>query len=102
MENSNVPAVLEKPESCTPKNATFPEGFEEDFCGVMNGFRFARVLLWEHADRIRSGELKELAPFLPHFRFALARRFQNLAQKFSIRESGFSQSFGLREGGSCD
>ncbi len=49
------------------KYATFPEGFEEEFCGVTNGFRFARVLLWEHAERIRSGELKELAPFLPLF-----------------------------------
>ena len=47
--------------------ATFPEGFEDELGGLSNGFRFARVLLWEHADRIRSGELKELAPFLPLF-----------------------------------
>ncbi len=49
------------------KYVTFPDGFEEDLGGLKNGFRFTRVLLWEHAGRIRSGELKELAPFLPLF-----------------------------------
>lgn len=47
--------------------ATFPDGFEDELAGLKNDFRFVRVLLWEHADRIRSGELKELAPFLPLF-----------------------------------
>jgi predicted transposase YdaD len=47
--------------------ATFPESYEDELGGLRNGHRFARVLLWEHADRIRSGELKELAPFLPLF-----------------------------------
>ncbi len=47
--------------------ATFPDGFEEELAGLTNGFRFVRVLLWEHADRIRNGKLKELAPFLPLF-----------------------------------
>lgn len=44
--------------------ATFPEGYEEELGGMRNDHRFARILLWEHAERIRSGELKELAPFL--------------------------------------
>ncbi len=44
--------------------ATFPESYEDELGGLRNDHRFARVLLWEHADRIRSGELKELAPFL--------------------------------------
>lgn len=47
--------------------ATFPESYEDELGGVRNGHRFTRVLLWEHADRIHSGELKELAPFLPLF-----------------------------------
>ncbi len=46
------------------KYATFPEGYEQAFGGLKNRHSFERVLLWEHADRIRSGELKELAPFL--------------------------------------
>ncbi len=47
--------------------ATFPESYADELYGLRNTHRFARVLLWEHADRIRSGELKELAPFLPLF-----------------------------------
>lgn len=46
---------------------TFPEEYEDELGGLQNSHRFSCVLLWEHADRIRSGELKELAPFLPLF-----------------------------------
>jgi predicted transposase YdaD len=49
------------------KYATFPPGYEQSFGGLRNQHGFERVLLWEHADRIRNGELKELAPFLPLF-----------------------------------
>ncbi len=47
--------------------ATFPESYKDELGGLCNDHCFARVLLWEHADRIRGGELKELAPFLPLF-----------------------------------
>jgi len=49
------------------KYATFPDGYEDELGGLTNSHRFARILLWEHEERIRSGELKELAPFLPLF-----------------------------------
>lgn len=49
------------------KYATFPDGYEDELGGLTNAHRFARILLWEHEERIRSGELKELAPFLPLF-----------------------------------
>lgn len=49
------------------KYATFPDGYEDELGGLTNSHRFARLLLWEHEERIRSGELKELAPFLPLF-----------------------------------
>ncbi len=49
------------------KYATFPTGYEQTMGSLRNQHGFERVLLWEHADRIRSGELKELAPFLPLF-----------------------------------
>lgn len=44
--------------------ATFPDSYEDELGGLTNAHRFARILLWEHEERIRSGELKELAPFL--------------------------------------
>ncbi len=44
--------------------ATFPDGYEDALDGLTNAHRFARILLWEHEERIRSGELKELSPFL--------------------------------------
>ncbi len=44
--------------------ATFPEGYEDEIGGLTTKHVFSRILLWEHAERIRSGELKELAPFL--------------------------------------
>ncbi|MFQ5631801.1 MAG: DUF4351 domain-containing protein [bacterium] len=46
---------------------TFPGSYEQRLGGLSNRHSFARILLWEHEDRIRSGELKELAPFLPLF-----------------------------------
>jgi hypothetical protein len=47
--------------------ATFPDGYEDELGGLTNAHRFVRILLWEHEERIRSGELKELAPFMPLF-----------------------------------
>ncbi len=47
--------------------ATFPDGYEDAIGGLTTKHVFSRILLWEHADRIRSGELKELAPFLALF-----------------------------------
>ncbi|MEK7729393.1 MAG: DUF4351 domain-containing protein [candidate division KSB1 bacterium] len=47
--------------------ATFPEGYEDEIGGLTTKHVFSRILLWEHAERIRSGELKELAPFLALF-----------------------------------
>ncbi|MDZ7362101.1 MAG: DUF4351 domain-containing protein [candidate division KSB1 bacterium] len=49
------------------KYAAFPDGYENELGGLVNAHRFARILLWEHEARIRSGELTELAPFLPLF-----------------------------------
>jgi hypothetical protein len=46
------------------KYATFPDSYEDELGGLTNVHRFARILLWEHEERIRNGELKELAPFL--------------------------------------
>jgi hypothetical protein len=46
------------------KYATFPNGYEDELGGLTNAHRFVRILLWEHEERIRSGELKELAPFM--------------------------------------
>jgi len=47
--------------------ANFPAGYDDEIASLSNSHRFARLLLWEHEARIRSGELKELAPFLPLF-----------------------------------
>jgi predicted transposase YdaD len=47
--------------------ASFPSGFENCAGGFANQYQLARVLLWEHEDRILSGELKEFAPFLALF-----------------------------------
>lgn len=44
--------------------ATFPDTYSVAFGDLRNDFRFAALRLWEHADRIRSGELWELAPLL--------------------------------------
>jgi hypothetical protein len=44
--------------------ATFPAEYRVASLGVENAFRFHAVCLWEHQERIRSGELPELAPLL--------------------------------------
>jgi predicted transposase YdaD len=46
------------------KYETFPYIYETQAGLLKNSHVFARILLWEHKDRILSGELKELAPFL--------------------------------------
>jgi len=44
--------------------ATFPETDREEVAGIANEFQFAALRLRDHADRIRRGELWELAPLL--------------------------------------
>jgi predicted transposase YdaD len=45
----------------------FPDEYSVRLDGVLTVNRFTRVLLWEYAERIRNGELKELAPLLVLF-----------------------------------
>jgi len=49
------------------KYRTFPFEYVTKLDGIEMSTRFPRVLLWEYADRIRSGEFKELAPLLVLF-----------------------------------
>jgi hypothetical protein len=44
--------------------ATFPDSYEDRLGNLVNIHRFVKIQLWEHIERIRKGELKELAPFL--------------------------------------
>lgn len=44
--------------------ASFPDAYRVEAGGLTNEFRFPTVRLWEEAERIRSGELAELAPLL--------------------------------------
>lgn len=43
---------------------SFPKRYRAEAGGLTNEFRFHTIHLWEHAARIRSGELAELAPLL--------------------------------------
>jgi predicted transposase YdaD len=45
----------------------FPDEYSVRLDGVVTVTRFTRILLWEYAERIRNGELKELAPLLVLF-----------------------------------
>ncbi len=49
------------------KYTTFPDSFKNRIGNLANQFVLAKILLWEHEARILSGELRELAPFLPLF-----------------------------------
>ncbi len=49
------------------RHAVFPDQFEIRLGALANEFRLASVRLWESEARILSGELRELAPFLPLF-----------------------------------
>jgi len=49
------------------KYRIFPDEYIAQIDGIEMTTRFARVLLWEYADRIRSGEFNELAPLLVLF-----------------------------------
>lgn len=49
------------------KYRSFPDEYNAQIDGIEMTTRFARVLLWDYADRIRSGEFKELAPLLVLF-----------------------------------
>ncbi|HLJ55380.1 MAG TPA: hypothetical protein VKT77_10100 [Chthonomonadaceae bacterium] len=44
--------------------ATFPDRYTVSAGSLVTEFRFTAIRLWEYADRIRSGELAELAPLL--------------------------------------
>ena len=44
--------------------ATFPDRYSVSVGALRTEFSFTAVRLWEYADRIRSGELAELAPLL--------------------------------------
>jgi predicted transposase YdaD len=46
------------------RRARFPTAYIVRRGGARNRFEFATVRLWEHAERIRSGDLQELAPLL--------------------------------------
>jgi hypothetical protein len=46
------------------KYTAFPDSFENRVGSLSNQFVLAKVLLWEHKERILSDELIELAPFL--------------------------------------
>lgn len=43
---------------------TFPDSYEDRLGNLVNSHRFVKIQLWEHIERIRKGELRELAPFL--------------------------------------
>lgn len=44
--------------------STFPNHYSVQVAGLISSFQFPTIRLWEHADRIRSGELWQLAPLL--------------------------------------
>lgn len=44
--------------------ATFPNRYPVEVAGFTTRYEFTALRLWEHADRIRTGELWELAPLL--------------------------------------
>jgi predicted transposase YdaD len=44
--------------------ATFPDSYSTSLGNLRNSFGFEVVRLWEHAERIRSGDLWDLAPLL--------------------------------------
>lgn len=46
------------------RRRTFPASYVARAGGLRNEFLFEKIHLWEHADRIRRGELPELAPLL--------------------------------------
>ncbi|MDZ7362038.1 MAG: DUF4351 domain-containing protein [candidate division KSB1 bacterium] len=68
------------------KYETFPYIYETQAGLLKNSHVFARILLWEHKDRILSGKLKELAPFLSLFedkpKVSLLEREKELIAQF--------------------
>jgi predicted transposase YdaD len=59
-----IPAVLTVVYLAKGDRAAFPAIHRVEGGGLVNEYRFHTIHLWEHADRIRSGELRELAPLL--------------------------------------
>jgi predicted transposase YdaD len=59
-----IPAILVVLYLEKGDRATFPDAYTVVRDGLTNRFEFHAIRLWEHADRIRSGELPELAPLL--------------------------------------
>jgi predicted transposase YdaD len=70
LKNAALTAQLELPVILTVvyltrgSHSTFPAAYIVGGEGLTNEYRFHTIRLWEHADRIRGGELPELAPLL--------------------------------------
>jgi predicted transposase YdaD len=60
----NVPVALLAIYLERGRYRTFPAAYEAAVGSLKTGFAFDTIHLWEHADRIRGGELAELAPLL--------------------------------------
>ena len=59
-----MPVILSALYLTRGKNRSFPDTYQIEANGLTKDHRFHTIRLWEHAERIRSGELKELAPLL--------------------------------------
>jgi predicted transposase YdaD len=59
-----IPVVLMAVYLTRGDRATFPDGYTIQGGSLRNQYLFEVIRLWEHAERIRSGELPELAPLL--------------------------------------
>lgn len=59
-----IPTVLAVVYLARGDRATFPSIHRVEGGGLANEYRFHTIRLWEHAERIRNGELRELAPLL--------------------------------------
>jgi hypothetical protein len=59
-----IPVVLMAVYLTRGDRATFPDAYTIEGGGLRNNNRFEVIRLWEHAERIRGGELSELAPLL--------------------------------------
>jgi predicted transposase YdaD len=64
-EELKIPVVLLVIYLRKTDRATFHDSFNVGSGPLKNRYTFATVRLWEQADRIRGGELVELAPLLP-------------------------------------
>lgn len=60
----DIPVILTAVYLTRGGYATFPNAYTTEAGGLTNKYIFNTIHLWEHAERIRSGELRELAPLL--------------------------------------